>query len=208
MKAVTGRGGETFKVGVFTIDPILGRHGDPPEDVTAAFNKALQVGTTPITAEQSKEQAAIRARGTSDPKVTAEGTIAYLITLDNGFRIAYRDSGGVVTDIERAAFAKIPGVDLALAATSAAFLNSLTSQQALEYVRTLQSDGVHSPRTTTRRFNGLWRATEPIFQAISRKILNIQTFSKGYREPTCFVTDCEAADIHSRRAPPRRVHLR
>jgi L-ascorbate metabolism protein UlaG (beta-lactamase superfamily) len=187
LKAVTGRGGETFTVGPFTIDPILGRHGDPPEDVTAAFNKALQVGATPTTAEQSKEQAAIRARGTSDPRVTTEGTIAYLITLDNGFRIAYRDSGGVVTDLERAAFSKIPGVDVALAATSAAFLNNLTSQQALEYVRTY-NPLAFIPAHHDAPYNGMWRATEPIFQAIKQENPNLQTFSKGYREPTCFVT--------------------
>ena len=39
---------------------------------------------------------AIRARGTGGPRVITEGTIAYLITLDDGFRIMYRDSAGVV----------------------------------------------------------------------------------------------------------------
>ena len=37
-------------------------------------------------------------------------------------------------------------------------------------------------------YNGLWRATEPIFQAIKTENPNIVTISKGYREPTCFVT--------------------
>lgn len=187
LREVTGRGGETLRIGAFTIEPVLGRHGDPPEDVTAAFNKALQVGAPPVTPEQSKEQAAIRARGTSDQRIATEGTIAYLITLDNGFRIAYRDSGGVVTDIERAAFARIPGVDVALAATSAAFLNSLTSRQALEYVRTY-NPRVFMPGHHDAPYNGLWRATEPIFQAIKEENPNVATISKGYREPTCFVT--------------------
>jgi L-ascorbate metabolism protein UlaG (beta-lactamase superfamily) len=187
LRAVTGRGGETLRIGPFTVEPILGRHGDPPEDVTAAFNKALQVGAPAVTPEQSKEQAAIRSRGTSDPRVASEGTIAFLITLDNGFRIAYRDSGGVVTDVERAAFARIPGVDVALAATSAAFLNSLTSRQALEYVRTY-NPRVFMPGHHDAPYNGLWRATEPIFQSIKEENPAIVTISKGYREPTCFVT--------------------
>jgi L-ascorbate metabolism protein UlaG (beta-lactamase superfamily) len=187
LRPVTGRGGETIRVGAFTIDPILGRHGDPPQEVTAAFNKALQVGATAAPAGQAQEQAGIRSLGTSDPRVATEGTIAYLITLDSGFRIAYRDSGGVVTEIERAAFSRIPGVDVALAATSAAFLNSLTSQQALEYVRTY-NPLVFMPAHHDAPYNGLWRATEPIFQAIKQENPGILTISKGYREPTCFVT--------------------
>ncbi len=50
-------------------------------------------------------------RGTSDPRVVAEGTIAYLITLDDGFRDSlYRDSesnGGKVTDYEKAVMQRV-----------------------------------------------------------------------------------------------------
>ena len=99
----------------------------------------------------------------------------------------YRDSGGAVTDFERAAFRRVTGVDVALAATSAAFLNSLTIQQALEYVRTY-NPSVFMPAHHDAPYNGLWRATEPIFQAIKQENPNIVTISKGYREPTCFIT--------------------
>src|SRR5260370_378497 len=63
----------------------------------------------PTTAQEAEEKE-IRARGTSDPRVIREGTIAYLITLDDGFRIMYRDSGGHVTDQEKAVMARVGGV--------------------------------------------------------------------------------------------------
>ena len=135
VRTVTGKGGEELKFQSFTVEPILGRHGEPPPDVTAAFNQALQRTTPRPTPEQSAEQAAIRARGVSDPRVTAEGTIAYVITFDDGFRVMYRDSGGTVTDYEKAAMARIGRVDIAIAAVSASVLPALTSQQALEYMR-------------------------------------------------------------------------
>jgi len=48
-----------------------------------------------LTPAQQVEEAAIRARGTGGPRVITEGTIAYLITLDDGFRIMYlRQRGG------------------------------------------------------------------------------------------------------------------
>jgi len=136
LQSVTGKGGETLKIGGFTIEPVLGRHGEPPDDVTAAFNGALQSITNALTLDEANEQSTIRARGTNDPRIVSEGTIAYLITLDDGFRIAYRDSGGTVTELERAAFKRAGRVDLAIAATSAAYLNRLTIEQAMEYVHT------------------------------------------------------------------------
>jgi L-ascorbate metabolism protein UlaG (beta-lactamase superfamily) len=187
LRAVTGRGGEVVRIGGFNIEPILGRHGEPPDDVTAAFNGALQSITSAVTLDEANEQSAIRARGTSDPRVLAEGTIAYVITLDSGFRIVYRDSGGTVTAQERAAFKTIGRVDLALAATSAAYLNHLTIAQALEYVHTY-NPSVFMPAHHDAPLNGLWRATEPIFQAIKTENPDIVTISRGYREPTCFVT--------------------
>lgn len=37
--------------------------------------------------------------------------------------------------------------------------------------------------------NGLWRATEPIFEAVKRENSNIFTVSKEYRTPVCFDTE-------------------
>ena len=187
IRAVTGRGGEVLRFPGFTVEPILGRHGEPPADVTRGFSTALQTASVRPTPEQLAEQAAISRRGTSDPRVIAEGTIAYLITLDSGFRILYRDSGGRVTEYERAAAARFGSVDVMLAATSASYLTALIVEQALEYVRTYRPH-VFVPAHHDASFNNLWRPTEPIFQAIKDHDPFIMTISKGYREPVCFNT--------------------
>ena len=187
VRSVTGKGGEELKFRSFTVEPILGRHGEPPPEVTSAFSQALQRTTPRPTPEQAAEQAEIRARGVSDPRVTAEGTIAYLITFDDGFRLMYRDSGGAVTDYERAAMARIGRVDIAIAAVSASVLPALTSQQAVAYMRTYKPD-VYIPAHHDGSINELWRATEPIFQAIKDESPKIVTISRGYREPSCFDT--------------------
>lgn len=187
VKTVTGKGGETFTVGRFTVEPILARHGEPPSDVTSAFNQALERTTPRPTPEQMAEQVTIRSRGTSDPRVTAEGTLAYVITLDDGFRIMYRDSGGVVTEYEKSAMTRIGRVDVALAATAASVLPALTAAQAVDYVRTYHPD-VFLPAHHDGSVNELWRATEPIFEALKNEDPGIITLSSAYREPACFDT--------------------
>jgi L-ascorbate metabolism protein UlaG (beta-lactamase superfamily) len=188
VRTVTGRGGEVLQFGAFKVEPILGQHGDPPAQLVDAFDAALKATTTPPTPEQLAEQAAIRQRGTQDRRVRTEGTIAYLITLDNGFRIMYRDSGGRVTDFEKGAMERVGRVDVGLIAVSAAYLNSATVAQAREHVRTYKPD-VYIPAHHDAAFNNLWRATEPLFQAVKDDDPRIVTVSKGYREPTCFHTD-------------------
>lgn len=189
VRTVTGKGGEILKFNGFTVEPILGRHGEPPANVTAAFTQALRAVTTPLTPEQNAEQAAIRKLGiTNDQRVITEGTIAYLITLDNGFRIMVRDSGGVVTDYEKAAMARIGRVDVALVAVSAAFLHTATAQRALEHMRAYRPD-VYIPSHHDANYNGLWRATEPLFQALKDENSDLITISKSYREPICFNTE-------------------
>ena len=187
IRTVTGRGGEVLQFGKFKVEPILGRHGEPPPNVTAAFNTALRPFATAPSAEQTAEQAAIRDRGTSDPRVVAEGTIAYLITLDDGFRLMYRDSGGRVTDQEKAVMARVGRVDVALVAVAADYLNALTAQRALEHLRAYKPD-VYMPAHHDGGVNDLWRATEPIFQALKQENPNLVTVSRGYREPVCFDT--------------------
>lgn len=188
VRTVTGRGDELLEFSGFKVEPILGRHGEPPKDVTEAFQNALKPFAKAATAEQIKERASIRERGTNDPRVIAEGTIAYLITLDNGFRVLYRDSGGTVTDYEKAAMARVGRVDVALVAVSASFLHTLTAQRAVEHMRAYKPD-VFIPSHHDAENNGLWRATEPLFRALKEENPNIVTVSRGYREPICFDTE-------------------
>jgi L-ascorbate metabolism protein UlaG (beta-lactamase superfamily) len=192
VKTVTGRGGEILKFDNFTVEPLLGRHGEPAKEVTEVMDRTLDQLMPAPTAEQKAEGATIRARGTNSPRVIDEGTIAYLITLDDGFRILYRDSGGQVTDYERAAMARVGRVDLALVAVSGDYLNPLMVKLALEHVRTYKPDVImpaHHDAPVTSGHVAQWRATEPLFQAMKDENPAIVTVSKQYREPVCFNTE-------------------
>src|SRR6185503_1889985 len=136
------------------------------------------------TVEENAEQSAIRARGTSSDSVVSDGTLTYLITLDSGFRIIYRDSGGVVTERERAAMARIGSVDVALIALPQ-YIKGLVTAQALDYVHTYKPT-VFIPAHHDAARDGLWRPTEPVFQALKDENPRLVTVSKGYREPVCF----------------------
>ena len=117
-----------------------------------------------------------------------EGTIAYLITLNDGFRIMYRDSGGDITEYEKAAMQRIGRVDLGLMAVGASYLNTLTAELVLEQAHAYRPD-VFMPAHHDAPSSGLWRAIEPISEALKNDNPNIVTVSKSYREPVCFNTE-------------------
>jgi len=198
IRTVTGRGGELLKFDGFSVEPILARHGQPDPQVTTVMEGALSALSTEPSAAEEAEERAIRARGVSDPRVIAEGTIAYLITLDSGFRIMYRDSGGRVTDQEKAVMARVGSVDLALVAVAAEYLAPLTTRQRLEHMR-LYKPEIYMPAHHDAPIGGrrsLWRATEPLFQALKDDNPNLVTVSRSYREPVCFNTDANVAHDH------------
>jgi len=188
---VTGKGGELLNFDGFTVQPILALHGQPDKHVTEVMEGAYNSLLPKPDADAEAEEKAIRARGTFDPRVVTEGTIAFLITLDDGFRIMFRDSGGHVTDYEKAAMQKIAGVDLAIVGLSADILNIPTEQQALEHASLYKPD-VFMPAHHDGALRGhmpLWRATEPVFQVLRDNDPNLVTVSRGYRQPTCFDTE-------------------
>jgi L-ascorbate metabolism protein UlaG (beta-lactamase superfamily) len=195
IRTVTGKGGELLPFDGFTVQPILARHGQPDKHVVQVMEGAYNSLLPKPDPEAEAEEKAIAARGTFDPLVVTAGTIAYLITLDDGFRIMYRDSGGHVTEEEKAALERLGGVDLALVGLSADILNVPTEAQALEHVRLYQPD-VFMPAHHDGALQGhmpLWRATEPVFQALKDADPGLVTVSRGYREPVCFNTEISIA---------------
>ena len=67
VRTVTGRGGEVLQFGAFKVEPILGRHGEPPANIVGPIDEALKSVAKPMTPEQTAEFATIRERGTSGP---------------------------------------------------------------------------------------------------------------------------------------------
>jgi L-ascorbate metabolism protein UlaG (beta-lactamase superfamily) len=191
VRRVTGRGGELVELRGMKIEPILGRHSVRQTEITGPFEKALQSVSPPVTPAQAAEQKLINQRGVNDPRLATEGTITYLITLDTGFTVLFRDSAGDVTDFERAVMTRVGRVDVAIVASANTYVNTLASAKALEYARTYRP-GVFIPAHHDAPYNDLWRSTEPMFQVMKDDNPNLITISKGYREPVCFRTGTTA----------------
>jgi L-ascorbate metabolism protein UlaG (beta-lactamase superfamily) len=136
---VAWKGGETQKFNGFTVQAIHARHaGGRPDPV----NKLMTLYEELIPqfygrAQTEEEKAAIqrlRRRGAGGPRISSEGTLTYLVTFDNGYRIAYADTAGGVTEEAKAAFANIPRTDIGIVAYTGRFNTTLQNQESLPMV--------------------------------------------------------------------------
>ena len=91
LRTVTGRGGELLEFDGFTVEPILAQHAVFPTrtnsrgaNVGQANGDLYEAALGPFTPAETTAFFAMLARGTGDPRVLTEGTIAYLFTFDSG----------------------------------------------------------------------------------------------------------------------------
>lgn len=194
-----GRDGQVFKFTGFTVEPILGRHGEPGlAPGTGAFRKAY-ADAYPATPEERAAQAVISAKGLADPRITAEGELAFVITFDDGFKLAWRDSGGFMTDIEKAAMARIGPVDILIGAVAANVVAESNRDVLMPMIDTYRPSVYFPAHHEEEVGSNPDRATEPLFQYIKNKYPGILTISKEFREPTCFDTRFNIQSGNARR---------
>ena len=105
-------------------------------------------GRLPSCPEEEAHAAAVLQRGNMAPEVFTEGTMCLVIDID-GYRIVYRDSGGPVSEEERAFFADSPGCDLASWGSSAARWSAASSRRRPCRSSRPTSRGPSSPVITT-----------------------------------------------------------
>ena len=117
---VTGAEQEPIEFNGFTVRPVLGQHhvmaaSVPPgywEEADAAVEAVSLV--PPLTAVEQERAEVIRGRGSDDAGIETQGTIGYLLTFGDQYRLLFVDSPGPTTAAQQQLAQTIAGVDLAL----------------------------------------------------------------------------------------------
>jgi L-ascorbate metabolism protein UlaG (beta-lactamase superfamily) len=184
-QAVTVRGGEVLKYKGFTVEAILARHSTLDPAVLTAFRSAITAAAGAPTTEEAAAEAAILKRGTFDPKVITEGTIAYLFTFESGFRLVFRNSAGPITDAEKAVMQRIGSTDVAIVG----YIGQYVAKRQI--ASTLPVIELYNPRLYLPAHHDEIAGTfvdiglEPLFMAIRDRMPGTSVMSPLYREPVC-----------------------
>jgi L-ascorbate metabolism protein UlaG (beta-lactamase superfamily) len=179
------KSGDVVKFKGFTVEAILAQHSTLDPELLKVFTDAIEKAMMP-TPEQKAAEEQLRARGTRDPRLIKEGTLAYLFTFDSGFKVIYRNSAGPITDAEKAALQRVGGkTDVAIIP----YMGQYIAQRQLEaslpiaklYNARLYLPAHHDQLLPLFPDIGI----EPLLMAIRETIPGALTYSPLYREPIC-----------------------
>jgi L-ascorbate metabolism protein UlaG (beta-lactamase superfamily) len=192
---VTWKGGETQKFNRFTVQAIHAHHaGGRPEAVNKMMTLYSQLVPEWYGRAQSEEEKAatqrLQRRGAGGPRIESEGTLTYLITFENGYRIAYTDTAGAITDEQRAAFANIPRTDIGIVAYTGRFNSSSQNKESMPIVDTFRPRIVlpshHEDETGIGAHYDM--PIYPLGVAVREKFSDAQTLDPLYLSALCFDT--------------------
>src|SRR5271169_5256722 len=113
---VVAKGGETMKFGDASVEIALAQHSTIQPGLTDIYSSLYQNDSPPDTDEEKDQLKNVRARGTFDPKVITEGTLAYGLVFPSGFKAVLIGSSGPITPGVRALAEKLGPVDVAIVA--------------------------------------------------------------------------------------------
>lgn len=188
-QAVLVNGGETFEFNGVTVTAVLAHHSDRPgpgfQKATQSFRDIQGALQRPRTEQEQQHQQAIGSRGSRDPKLATEGTIAYLFTFNNGYRLYYQDSAGPITEPQKELMKTIGAVDLGLFAYQGFFLSQNQVDATMPLIR-LFKPRVLLPTHHDESGGGFGdMATEPLFMAVRDELPGTRSIAPLYRTPVC-----------------------
>jgi L-ascorbate metabolism protein UlaG (beta-lactamase superfamily) len=194
-QVVTWKGGESQKFNGFTVQSIHARHaGGRPEPVNKLMTLYAQLVPEfygrPQTEEEKGGTQRLQRRGAGGPRIDSEGTLTYLITFDNGYRIAYTDTAGQISAEQKAAFANIPRTDIGIVAYTGRFNTTRQNEESMPIVATFKPRIVlpshHEDETGVGAHFDM--PIYPLGIAVRDKFPDAQTIDPLYLSALCFDT--------------------
>jgi len=168
----------------------------PPELVIESLEVLSATSERPLTEEQLRQRIASIRRPPEPPAdpemdLALRGTIAYVITFDSGFRIAFRDTPGAITDGERRLLDSIHAgggnVDVAVIAYQGLGPSWVTRNILLPAAE-LYRPRILLPAHHDQGSAYYPIATAPLFLTLRDKLPDTRGYDPLYRSPVCIDT--------------------
>jgi len=186
-QAIVVKGGESLKLGDVTVDVGLAQHAVTETQLSGSNPIAglYRQENGPLTAEEAASDATLRANGagSSDPAIRDKGTLAYVLTFPNGFKVLHLSSGGPVTDGDKALEARVGSVDVAIIAYQARATSRVLVGTTFPLVQ-LFRPRLYLPAHHDAAY-GTWLdlGLEPLFEKIRSELPNTHFVAPLYRSP-------------------------
>jgi len=185
---VVAKGGESIRFGDATVEIALAQHSTIQPGLIDIYKNLYENDSPPFTEEETKQYQEVRARGTFDPKIITEGTLAFALTFPSGFKAVLVGSTGPITPQVRALAENLGPVDVAIVAYQ---VHAVADTQ-IKYTWPLIA--LFRPRLYLPAHHDAlppaWvdMGLEPLFDRIRAELPGTAYLAPLYRSPICIAT--------------------
>jgi L-ascorbate metabolism protein UlaG (beta-lactamase superfamily) len=182
---VVAKGGESMTFGDATVEIALAQHSTIQAGLTDIYAALYKNDSPAFTAEEEKQLAEVRARGTFDPKVITEGTLAYGITFPSGFKAVLVGSAGPITPGVKALAEKLGPVDVAILAYQVHAVADTQISYTWPLVELFRPKLFLPAHHDANPPAWVDLGLEPMFDRIRAELPNMAYLAPLYRSPIC-----------------------
>jgi L-ascorbate metabolism protein UlaG (beta-lactamase superfamily) len=185
---VVAKGGETMPFGNATVEIALAQHSTIQPGLTDIYDSLYRNDSPPFTEEEQNRLKEVRARGTFDPKVITEGTLAYALVLPSGFKAVLIGSAGPITPGVRALAEKLGPVDLAIVAYQVHAVADTQIGYTWPFIELFKPKLYMPAHHDSNPVAWVDLGLEPMFMKIRDAMPNTAFLAPLYRSPVCVAT--------------------
>ncbi len=190
IRTVKGDNTEVFQFGDIKVQPTHIVHSTIEAGLIPALSALYATdGLGPLTAAEAAQNAAVSARGSTDPNLVALGTTGFTLTLASGFNIVWFDSVGVISPEETALATQLHNnIDVGIFPWTPHSIAETQLAYTFQHIQ-LFKPNLYLPTHHDHIWN-LWldNGLEPLFMKIRDEMPATKYLSPLYRSAMCITT--------------------
>jgi L-ascorbate metabolism protein UlaG (beta-lactamase superfamily) len=182
---VVAKGGESLKFGNATLEVALAEHSTIQPGLLDIYANLYANDSPAFTPEEKAHQKAVMAKGTFDPKVITEGTLAYGLVFPSGFKAVFVGSSGPITPGVRALAEKLAPVDLLIVAYQVHAVADTQIGYTWPFIDLFKPKLYLPAHHDSAPPAWIDMGLEPLFDKIRKDMPNTAYLAPLYRSPIC-----------------------
>jgi len=182
------KGGDQLQFGELKLDVALARHSTIQNGLIDAYANLYKVEVRADTPEEALKTKTVMSRGSNDPKIIDQGTMAFGLTFKNGFKFVVFSSAGPITPGAEEMAKKMGPVDVAIVSYQPHAVAERQVQESMPLVQ-LFNPKLLLPAHHDASF-GTWidLGLEPLFEKLREDSPSTHFLAPLYRSPICIAT--------------------
>lgn len=182
---VVAKGGESLHFGDATVEVALAQHSTIQPGLLDIYSSLYKNDSPEFTDAEKEKLKAVQARGSFDPKIITEGTLAFGLVFPSGFKAVLVGSSGPITSGVRALAERLGPVDLLIVAYQVHAVADTQIQYTWPFIDLFKPKLFLPAHHDSAPPAWVDLGTEPLFDKIRRELPQTAFLAPLYRSPVC-----------------------